>query len=449
MSRKKASKKAASAGTAIEIPYTPRPLQALLHEQVSQHRWSVLVCHRRFGKTVLAINHLLRDAVLCPRPNARFFYVAPTRVQAKAVAWDYCKEFARKIPGVKFNETELRCDLPTGARLQLVGGEEPDRLRGIYADGIVCDEVSSMPERVFPEILRPALADRNTPECPTYCIFIGTPAGHNAFYDYWELAGHEKGWYRAMLKSSDTKILPNEELQAAAASMSSEQYDQEFECSFIAAVPGSIFGKELQAIEEDGQITKVPYDTGHRVDTFFDLGIGDASAIWFTQKIGRAIHVIDYVEHRNEGLPFYARLLDEKGYLYGTHHAPHDIEVREMSTGRSRREAAYDLGINFRVVPKLPLMDGIHAAKMLIPRCWFDADNCHDGLEALRYYHRKYDEKNRTFRTSVVHDWASHGADAFRYAAIGIKDSSAGEQPPQITAAATYNPLQSQAQAIL
>ena len=443
------SRKAAKADDAIEIPYTPRPLQRLLHEQVSQHRWSVLVMHRRFGKTVMAINHLLRDAILCPRPNARFFYVAPTRVQAKAVAWDYAKEFARKIPGVKFNETELRCDLPNGARLQLVGGEEPDRLRGIYADGIVCDEVSSMPERVFPEILRPALADRNTAECPTYCIFIGTPAGHNAFYDYWELAGHEGGWYRSMLKASDTKILPDEELQAAAASMSPEQYDQEFQCSFIAAVPGSIFGKELQAIEEDGQITKVPYDPSHRVDTFFDLGIGDSTAIWFTQKVGRAIHVIDYEEERNEGLPFYARLLDDKGYLYGTHHAPHDIEVREMSTGRSRREAAYDLGINFRVLPKLPLEDGIHAAKMLIPRCWFDADNCHQGLEALRYYHRKYDEQNRTFRTSVVHDWASHGADAFRYAAIGIRDFDPSSTPPQIMAAANYNPLQSQAQAVL
>ena len=433
----------------IEIPYTPRPLQALLHEQVSKHRWSVLVCHRRFGKTVLAINHLLRDAILCPRPMARFFYVAPTRVQAKAVAWDYCKEFARKIPGVRFNETELRCDLPNGARLQLVGGEEPDRLRGIYADGIVCDEVSSMSERVFPEILRPALSDRNTAECPTYCIFIGTPAGHNAFYDYWELAGHEDGWYRAMLKASETNILPVKELQAASASMSGEQYDQEFECSFIAAVPGSIFGKELQEIEEDGQITKVPYDPGHRVDTFFDLGVNDSTAVWFVQRIGRALHFIDYVEERNEGLPFYARMLDERGYLYGTHHAPHDIEVREMGTGRSRREAAYDLGINFRVVPTLPLEDGIHAAKMLIPRCWFDAEACHDGLEALRYYHRKYDEKNRTFRSSVVHSWASHGADAFRYAAVGIRDFNTYDSPPQITAAANYNPLTSQAQSIL
>lgn len=306
-----------------------------------------------------------------------------------------------------------------------------------------------MPERVFPEILRPALSDRNTAECPTYCIFIGTPKGHNAFYDYWELAGHEDGWYRAMLKASETDILPVEELQAASASMSESQYEQEFQCSFIASVPGSIFGKELQEIEEDGQITKVPYDPGHRVDTFFDLGVNDSTAVWFVQRIGRALHFIDYVEERNEGLPYYARMLDERGYLYGTHHAPHDIEVREMGTGRSRREAAYDLGINFRVVPKLPLEDGIHAAKMLIPRCWFDAEACHDGLEALRYYHRKYDEKNRTFRSSVVHSWASHGADAFRYAAVGIRDFNSYDSPPQITAAANYNPLTSQAQSIL
>ena len=430
-----------SSTEAIQIPYTPRTLQAALHDQISKHRWSVLVCHRRFGKTVLAINHLIRDAILCPRENARFFYVAPPRVQAKATCWDYAKQFAGKIPGVKFNETELRIDLPTGARVQLLGGEEPDRLRGIYADGIVCDEVSSMPERVFPEILRPALADRNSKECPTYCIFVGTPAGHNAFYDYWELAAREPGWYRSMLKASDTKLLPDEELQAARASMSSEQYEQEFECSFIAAVPGSVLGKDIQEIEERGQITHVPYDPVHRVDTFFDLGIGDATAIWFVQKVGRAVHVIDYEEERNEGLPFYARLLDDKGYLYGTHHAPHDIEVREMSTGRSRREAAYDLGINFRVVPKLPLEDGIHAAKMLIPRCWFDADNCHDGLEALRFYHRKYDERNRTFRSSVTHDWSSHAADAFRYASIALRDTDRSGTPPQNFADNKYNPL--------
>ena len=422
----------------VTIPYTPRPLQARLHQELTKHRWSVVVCHRRWGKTVAAINHLLRDAVLCQKQSPRFHYIAPTYRMAKQVSWDYVHQFAGAIPGVKFNETELRCDLPNGARLSLLGGDDPARLRGIYSDGVVIDETADMPETVFPEVLRPALADRGG-----YAIFIGTPRGHNAFFDYWQLAAEEKGWYRVMFKASETEILAPEELEAARGAMTPEQYDQEFECSFIAAVPGAIFGKELQAIEEKGQVTHVPHDPGVRVDTYWDLGIGDATSIWFTQSAGRgALHVIDFFEARGEGLPFYARVLDEKGYLYGTHNAPHDIEVREMGTGKSRREAAWDLGINFRVVPKLPIEDGLHAGKLLIPRSWFDADNCKQGLDALRFYHRAYDERNRTFRTSVVHDWSSHAADAWRYCAIGLRESPLGGTPPQAVAHTAYNPLQ-------
>ena len=422
----------------IAIPYTPRPGQAQLHAELAKHRWAVVVCHRRWGKTVMAINHLLRDAIMCQRSRPRFHYISPTYRQAKMISWDYVHEFAGKIPGVKFNETELRCDLPNGARITLLGGDDPSRLRGIYSDGCALDEIADMPESVFPEVIRPALADRGG-----YAIFIGTPRGHNAFWDLWRLAQTEKGWYRAMFKASETDILAEEELEAARSAMTQEQYEQEFECSFIAAVPGAIFGKEIQKIEEKGQICHVPYDPGLRVDTHFDLGVSDATSIWFTQSAGKgAIHVIDYFEARGEGLPFYARVLDEKGYLYGTHHAPHDIEVREMGSGKSRREIAYDLGINFRVVPKLPLEDGLHAAKLMISRCWFDRENCDKGLEALRFYHRKYDERNRTFRTSVTHDWSSHAADAFRYASIALRDNDRSGTPPQNFANNAYNPLE-------
>ena len=343
----------------ITIPYTPRSGQAKLHRDLAKHRWSVVVCHRRWGKTVAAINHLLRDAIMCTKQAPRFHYLAPSFRMAKQVSWDYVHQFAGGIPGVKFNETELRCDLPNGARLTLLGGEDPSRLRGIYSDGIVIDETADIPESVFPEVIRPALADRNG-----YAIFIGTPRGHNLFYDYWTLARDEPGWYRAMFKASETGILAEEELQAARGAMTPEQYEQEFECSFIAAVPGAIFGKEIQAIEEQGQITHVPHDPALRVDTHWDLGVGDSTSIWFTQSAGRgALHVIDYFEARGEGLPFYAKVLDERNYLYGTHNAPHDIEVRELGSGKSRREPAWDLGINFRVLPKLPLEDGLHAGQ--------------------------------------------------------------------------------------
>jgi hypothetical protein len=397
----------------------------------------VVVCHRRFGKTVMAINHLLRDAILSDKTNPRFAYIAPTYRQAKAVAWDYLKQFASAIPMVRFHETELRADLPNGARIQLLGSENPDSLRGIYLDGCVLDEMADMPESLFPEIIRPALSDRKG-----WALFIGTPRGHNAFYDLYDAAAGQKDWFTQVYKASETGILDDEELEAAKAMMSADQFEQEFECSWVANVPGAIYGKELQALHEKGRITEVPYDASALVDTWWDLGVGDSTAIWFTQTIGRAVHIIDYYENRNEGLPHYAEVLQSKGYLYGTHNAPHDIEVRELGSGKSRREISFDLGINFRVVPKLPLEDGIHAAQLLISRCMFDRDTCQAGLECLRQYHRAYNEKSRSFRATPVHDWSSHAADAFRYLAVGIKDSRMQDsRPPQAIADSSYNPF--------
>ena len=420
----------------IEIPYSPRPLQADLHAQLDKNRWAVIVCHRRFGKTVMAVNHLLRAAIMHTGRSPRFAYLAPTYRQAKAVAWDYLKQFSGAIPGVKFHETELRADLPNGARLTLLGAENPDSLRGIYLDGCVMDEVADMPETVFPEIIRPALSDRKG-----FCYFIGTPRGHNMFFELYEQASHLDDWYNVVYKASETNIVDDEELEAAKVTMSTDQYDQEFECSWVANVPGAIYGKELQTSLEENRITKVPYDPAAKVMTFWDLGIGDSTAIWFAQIQGRAINVIDFYEARNEGLPHYVSVLQRKGYLYGDHWAPHDIEVRELGSGKSRREVAWDLGLNFRVTPKLPIEDGIHAAQMMIPRCWFDQDKCKVGLEALRHYHRAYNERTRSFRASPVHDWSSHAADAFRYFAVGLKEQKDWSHPPQQIAASNYNPF--------
>jgi hypothetical protein len=219
--------------------------------------------------------------------------------------------------------------------------------------------------------------------------------------------------------------------------MSEDQFNQEYECSWTAAIPGAIYAKELEKIEK--QITNVPYDPTHKVETFWDLGVNDSTAIWFIQKIGRAVHVIDYYEARNEGLPHYQRVLDSKDYAYGDHYAPHDIEVRELGTGKSRREIAYDLGISFRVVAKLPIEDGIHAAKLLIPRCWFDKENTKVGLESLRHYHRAWNDRMRTFKNTPVHDFSSHASDAFRYLAVGIREGSGNFRPNQMVADMDYS----------
>ena len=421
----------------IEIPYTPRPLQRELHALLDANRFNVIVCHRRFGKTVAVINHLLKHAILTKRTNPRLAYIAPTYRQAKAIAFDYLKLFAGAIPGVKFHETELRCDLPDGGRISLLGAENPQALRGIYLDFCAMDEVSDMPANIFPEIIRPALSDRKGS-----CVFIGTPRGHNYFHDLWDAAASTKGWARKMWKSSDTSILDDEELEAAAATMTKDQYAQEFECSWVANVPGSVWGKELQDLDEKGHITEVPHDPAHRVNTFWDLGMHDYTSIWFAQLIGHSVHIIDYYENRGEGLPHYAHVLQEKDYLYENHYGPHDLEVRELGSGKSRREAAHGLGLSFRLVPRIPLEDGIHATRLLLPRCYFDRASCGKGLEALRHYHRAYNERTRTFRDKPQHDFSSHAADAIRYLATAIDRLSTHTRPPQIMADNKYNPFE-------
>ena len=200
------------------------------------------------------------------------------------------------------------------------------------------------------------------------------------------------------------------------------KYNQEFECSFIGNIPGSIFGKEISDLEDKKRLTTVPFDPSLLVHTSWDIGYNDDTAIIFFQEIGHQINIINCFADRNKPFPFYAELLKEKEYSYGNHYAPHDIEVSEFSSGRTRRETAFQHGIRFRVAPKTLLEDGIHAVKMILPRCKIDVDNCKPLIDALRHYHRKYIERDRVFKTKPVHDWSSHYADSIRVLATGFHE---------------------------
>jgi phage terminase large subunit len=426
--------------TQVTIPYKPRTLQAEMHNSLK--RWNVLVMHRRFGKTVWAVNHLIRFALTCELPRPRVAFIAPTFTQAKRIAWDYVKFYAGVIPGVSFNETELRLDFPNGARLTLLSAENPDALRGIYLDLAVFDEFGMQNPRVWGEVVRPALSDREGA-----AVFLGTPAGHNHFFDLLETAKQqtEEGseqWYWKVVKASESGLVKDTELQAAQDQMTPEQYEQEYECSFTAAIIGAYYAKLLTNADDDGRITQVPYDPSYPVHTAWDLGINDSTAIWFAQIFrGGAIHVIDYYENGGVGLQHYADVLNKKDYNYGDHLAPHDIEVRELGSGKSRIETAFSLGIRFKVIPRMKVADGINAARMLIPKCYFDRDKCHEGLEMLRQYRQEYDERKKTFRDHPRHDFTSHSADAFRYLASGLENRTNYTKPPQQVAVSDYNPF--------
>lgn len=414
----------------ITLDYQPRtPLHTAIHAGMDAHRFGAVVCHRRFGKTVLALNHLQVAALECKRERPRYGFIAPTYAQGKSIAWDYLVHYSSPIPGVQPRVSELALNYPNGGQVRIFGADNPDSLRGLYFDGLVFDEYGLMPPNIFTEVLRPTLSDRGG-----WALFLGTPAGKNQFHDVIQQARQDPTWFYAMHKASETGLIAADELAAARKDMTADEYAQEYECSFEASVKGAIYAAELVAARGRGAITSVPYDPILPVDTDWDLGVGDATAIWFSQSLrGGEIRVIDYYEASGEGLPHYSQVLKDKGYLYGQHWAPFDIEVKELGSGRSRLETARSLGITFRICPKLEVEDGIHAARMLFPRCYFDERRCAKGLEALQHYRRDYNTRLNEFKATPVHDWASHGADAFRYLAVRQRAPRQAEQAKPYT----------------
>jgi len=407
----------------IIIPYRPRPLQEKFHAEAK--RFSVAACHRRFGKTVMAVNWLLREILTCQHPRAQGAYIAPTYGAAKRIAWVMLRDYAGVIPGVRFNEAELRCDLPDGRRMWLLGAENPDSLRGLRLDACVLDEYADMNARLYPEIVRPALSDFGTGKC----LWIGTPRGENHFKEIYDhaLGKMESGaddWFAMRFPASETGILKDEELEAARATMDPSQFDQEFECSWAAALIGAYFADGLDAAETDGRIGTYPWEPNLPVTTAWDLGISDSTAIWFVQQLPRerVVRVIDFYEDAGEGLHHYVKMLRERPYTYDTHLFPHDVRVRELGSGNSRYEILMDLGIRPSVVPKLTVSDGIEAVRATIPRCYFDRSNCAAGIKALRHYHRQFNNRTGDWKDRPNHDWSSHGCDAFRYLCVGLRE---------------------------
>jgi hypothetical protein len=381
----------------------------------------VVVCHRRFGKTVFAINELIKQAMTCNKENPRLAYLAPTYKQAKTIAWDYLQYYSRPIPGININQAELRIDYPNGARIQLFGCDNPDALRGIYLDCAVLDEYAQMPGSLFGEVIRPALSDRKGS-----AIFIGTPKGKNAFYDLYRYAEASDDWNCVVYKASETGIVEVDELEDAKRIMTAEEYEQEYECSWSAAIKGAVYGTELASAYKDKRICFIPVEQSAQVATFWDLGISDGMAIWFVQAIGKEIRLINYYENNGKGMAHYIQYLEDfkrdHSIQYSEHFAPHDIEVRELMTGKSRRDTAREMGLVFRVVPMHKVADGLEAARKLFSRIWIDEKRCQFGIECLSQYRYEYDEKRGVFRDSPVHDWSSHCSDAFRMIAMGWRE---------------------------
>lgn len=413
-----------------ELPFAPRPWQLPLLED--QARNIVAVVHRRAGKSTCLMwrglkkaateqrLHLPRHKRQLAQDPPRVVHVLPLAVQwGKTGLWDRLERAANAIPGAKVRRSDMRIIFPNGGVYQAGGMDNPDKWRGGYVDEIIEDEADDVVGKDMAMVVEPMLADYGGS-----WVKSGTPKGNDRLKGAYDHAGHAPGHSRYLLPYWETKALSDEAIARLRTKLDEDEFRQEMECSFEAPNSGSYYGKKLEEAERDGRIGIVPHEPRLPVHTAWDLGVDDCTAIWFVQiMLGGDWRIIDYLENNGVGSEWYVEQLKAKPYSYGTHHMPHDVAVTEWGTGKSRKATLESLGLKpIKVGRQMPVADGINAVRMLLPKCRFDAARCELGLKALRGYRRELNEDRGVWSTNPVHDWASHGADAFRELAVSCAE---------------------------
>lgn len=403
----------------ITIPYSPRKHFRSLHN--SPKRFKFVVAHRRAGKSVSCINELIKKALQNTRqyPPPRYAYVGPSFAQTKDLIWGYAKHYTsgfKDMEGYNISEGDLTITLPNGASIALYGGAAAwERMRGLYFDGIVLDEFAMLNPAVFSTVVRPCLADYRG-----WAIVSGTSNGDDHFHEQYKKALLDPElWDIFVLPVTDTDALHPDEVIEMTKDMTPEEFAREMLCSFNAPIEGAYYASAINDAElaKPSRVTKVPYDTATGVFTWWDLGIDDAMAVWFIQRVGAALHVINYKEWVGKGLDTVSKDIKALGYDYTMHVLPHDIKARELSSGRSRYDILSELlGHDLYICPMHRVEDGIAAVRSILPMVWFDKEATAEGRSALRNY-------QRSKMGRPVHNWASHGADAFRTGAVALSQT--------------------------
>lgn len=429
---------------AIMIPYRWKPRAYQMpcwqyFQGLDEGKRAAEVWHRRAGKDLFAIN-------LCQVKSQErigtYWHLLPTYKQGRAIVWNgftrdgraFLDSFHPDLVASK-NSTEMRITMTNGSNYQVVGTDDINSLVGTNPIGCVFSEYSLHDPGAY-EYIRPILAENGG-----WALFIYTARGRNHGYSLLEMAKKNPKWHWEVLRAGSgpdrtkrddgSPVISDEIIQEERDSgMPEAMIEQEFYCSFDAPFVGAYYGDQMMKLEKsDHLVTHIPYEPTLPLDTFWDLGVNDTCAIWFVQFVGYEIRVIDYYQASGEGLGHYAKVLRGQvflhdrfaDYTYRHHYAPHDIKVRELTSGKARIDAAREMGIKFRVVKMHEVADGIEAVREILPRCWFDTSNCTRGIEALRQYRKEWDEKNKCFKSHPLHDWTSNPADAFRYFAMSQK----------------------------
>jgi phage terminase large subunit len=441
----------------LKLPhlFKPRHYQREAWLAMRRYKRAYWVWHRRSGKDTAAWNYMIYQAVV-ERPGT-YYYLLPTYAQAKKTIWDGIGRhddntsvpMRAHIPAellvTKPHETEMKITVKSRdgkhSIIQLIGTDNFDSVMGTNPVGLVASEYSLQNPKAW-DYMSPILAENDG-----WAIFVTTPRGHNHAWKLWQNVTKPSNadvWYTSLLTVRDTRRLNGEPVITAEAidreraeGRDEETIQQEYYCSFEGSMRGAYYASWLDAARKDGRIGKVPYEPLLPVYTAWDIGVGDATAIWFYQMYGKEIRFIDTYDTEGEGLPHFAKYLQNLPYVYAPYHlAPHDIKVKEFGTGKTRIDMARQLGIRFRIAPKLDIEEGIEAVRGEFPKYWFDQEKCDrgltGGLTALATYRKLYDEARSEFKREPYHDWSSHYADAIRTRATGHRDQQRPSEGPRV-----------------
>lgn len=413
----------------IEIPHNLqlRNYQQELWTKSFEKKRLIYIWHRRAGKDLFALNRLLYAMIF--EQVGTYWHIFPTYAQGKKSIWQetdlsgrkYIDYFPKELIK-RINESELKITLWNNSTYQIVGSDNPDNLRGAGIKGACFSEYAEQDPRAW-ETIEPMLRASNG-----LALFNFTPKGQNHSYELFNMAQKlTDTWYTEIKTVEDTKAIDLKELEQVKDELimrgkTLDFFNQEYYCSFTNPIEGAYYSDLIQDLEKKGRIGKFEYERNLLVYTFWDLGVGDATAIWFAQFINNEVRIIDYLEANGKGLDYYIKEVKNKVYVYERHYAPHDIQVREFSNGKARIETALELGLRFNITPRLSIDDGIDATRALLTKCYFNEETTRAGLNALRNYKKEFDFKNNTFKLQPKHDWTSHGSDAFRYLAVSFRD---------------------------
>jgi hypothetical protein len=410
-----------------------------------------LVWHRRAGKDSTSLNFTAKEMF---KRKGNYWHLFPKQTQARKAIWNGINSDGQSILDQVFPEAvrartssqEMMIELKNGSTWQLAGSDNYDSLVGANPVGVVFSEWSLCDPNAWAYI-RPMLAENGG-----WAVFIYTPRGKNHGYTLYNMAKKADEWFCQNLTVNDTKradgspvISPEAIETERSEGMEEALIQQEFFGSFDAQIPGAYFADQLQQAKDQNRVGRIPIEPSLQVHTAWDLGISDSMSIWFFQAMGKEIRLVDYYESNGKGMEHYIQYLtqwaDRNGVIYGQHLAPHDIEVRELTSGRSRKDVARDMGITFRTVQRpRTKIEGIQAIRRMFPRFWIDDERAEQGYACIASYHREWDEKHQRFRDQPVHDWASHGADALQTLALGWRDTMmSGNRPQAHTAELAFN----------